>query len=367
MSRFRLLALLIAVPWLVGTASRAQDEGAAKPFEGRVDVAEVLLDVLVTDGDGHIVLGLRPDDFRVTADGEPLEVVAATFYSNRRLLDEETAERLGIDTAAVSDQRLFILFFDDQSIRAHEAPELLRRQRQAGREAVKWIGKELLPGDLVAVAGFRRSHLELYSDFTTDRDATIAAIARAARGEPSTARWPSRMRPESALPSLRSGLAEPDELARATPTIEKALAALGEASTGIVGRKNLVLFTSGFGRMGSFGFYAVESRTFEPMVEALNAGNVAAYVADLVSPLASHSLEGSASVLADETGGIAFVGRPRFDRVLDRIGDSTNGYYLVAVRPREGRAGEYHEIEVELGNPEFRVTARGGFRVGGEG
>lgn len=367
MSRFSPIALLIAAPMLAGTAAQAQDEPTAPPFAGQVEVAEVLLDVLVTDGDGHIVLGLRPDDFDVSADGEPLEVVAATFYSNRRLLDEETADRLGIDTAAVSDQRLFVLFFDDQSIRAHEAPELLRRQRQAGREAVRWIDEKLLPGDLVAVAGFRRSHLELYSDFTAERDATIAALERAARGEPSTARWPSRMRPEGSLPSLRSGLAAPDELARGTPTIEKALAALGEAATGIVGRKNLVLFTSGFGRMGSFGFYAVESRTFEPMVEALNAGNVAAYVADLVSPRASHSLEGSATALADATGGLAFVGRPRFDRVLEQIGDSTNGYYLVAVRPRAGHAGSYHELEVELKNPEFRVTARGGFRVGGAG
>lgn len=365
MSRSRQIALLLAALWLPGGPIGAQGEPATPPFEGEVEVAEVLLDVLVTDGEGHIVLGLRPDDFRVSADGEPLEVVAATFYSNRRLLDEETAARLGIDTSTVSDRRLFLLFFDDQSIRAHEAPELLRRQRQAGREAARWIGKELLPGDLVAVAGFRRSHLELYVDFTADREATLAAIERAAKGEPSNASWPSRMRPEGPLPSLRAGLSEPDQLARETPTIESALVALGEAATGIVGRKNLVLFTSGFGRMGSFGFYAVESRTFDPMVQALNAGNVATYVADLVSPRASHSLEGSASVLAEQTGGVAFVGRPRFDRVLDQIGDSTNGYYLVAVRPREGRVEGYRKLDVEVENPEFRVTARGGFRFGG--
>lgn len=365
MSRIRSIALVSAALLLPGAWVGAQDEPAATPFAGEVDVAEVLLDVLVTDGDGHVVLGLRRDDFSVSADGEPLEMVAATFYSNRRLLDEATAERLGIDTAAVSDQRLFLLFFDDQSVRAHEAPELLRRQRQAGREAARWIEEELLPGDLVAVAGFRRSHLELYADFGDDREATLAALERAARGEPSSARWPSRMRPEGSLPSLRAGLPELEELARETPTIEKALAALGEAAAGIVGRKNLVLFTSGFGRMGAFGFYAVESRTFDPMVEALNAGNVATYVADLVSPRASHSLEGSATQLAEETGGLAFVGRPRFDRVLDQIGASTNGYYLVSVRPRQGRLDGYRELEVKVENPEFRVTSRGGFRFGG--
>ena len=120
----------------------------------------------------------------------------------------------------------------------------------------------------MAVAGFRRSHLELYSDFTTDREATLAAVRRAARGEPSTECWPSRMRPEGSLPSLRAALPDPDQLASETPTIEKALAALGEAAAGIVGRKNLVLFTSGIGSPGAFGLYSVESRTFDPMVEA---------------------------------------------------------------------------------------------------
>lgn len=341
---------------------------AAQPaFEERVEVTEALIDVLVTDRDGHVILGLRPADFEVREGGKPVEVVGATFYSNRRFLDAAGAAKLGIDPAAVPDQRLFVLLFHDQSAKAGEAPDLLARQLRAGHDAARWLRDGLQPGDLVAVASYGTS-LALHQDFTADRAALERAVDRAIRNAAPPERWPSRAPATSGLPALTATLPEGRALREASKSIEDALGALGRAAAPIAGRKNLVLFTSGFGRVGSFtGQYQPEERLYRPMVERLNAGNVAAYVVDLVAPGVEHPLEGAISRLADDTGGRPFFDLVDFGSPLATIAESTNGYYLVAFRAEHpAGASGYAPVEVKVSNPEFRVTARRGYGYGAE-
>ena len=90
----RMTALaLIALCGLGRAAAFAQEqpqEPQEKPqgqFEGRVNVNEVLLDVLVTDARGNVIVGLDKNDFVVTENGRPVELNGLTFYSNRRLLE----------------------------------------------------------------------------------------------------------------------------------------------------------------------------------------------------------------------------------------------------------------------------------------
>ena len=87
-----LLAALVLASWPLVTAAQPTQE-----FTGKVDVNEVLLDVVVTDRDGNVILGLQPEDF-VVSDGEaPVEVRSATFYSNRAFLDSAALHnRLGV-------------------------------------------------------------------------------------------------------------------------------------------------------------------------------------------------------------------------------------------------------------------------------
>lgn len=351
-------ALLLAIPAL-------RPLPAQPAFEGKVEVTEALIDVLVTDRDGNVILGLKPGDFKLREAGRPVEVVAATFYSNRRFLDAAGAARLGIDPAAVPDQRLFVLLFHDQSSKAGEVPDLLARQLRAGRDTARWLRDGLQPGDLVAVASYGTS-LALHQDFTADRAALERAVDRAVKNAAPPKSWPSRTPAESGLPALTATLPEGRALRDASESLEKALATLGRAAAPIAGRKNLVLFTSGFGSTGGLGGqYVIEKRLYDPMVEGLNAGNVAAYAVDLVAPGVEHALENSISRLAADTGGRPFFDLLDFSTPLVTIAESTNGYYLVAFRS-EHPAGEsgYAPIEVELSNPEFRVTARKGYRFG---
>lgn len=62
-----LLWMFLAGALLMALASSAhgQTAGQTPEFRGEVTVNEVLLDALVTDREGHVILGLGPDDFSV--------------------------------------------------------------------------------------------------------------------------------------------------------------------------------------------------------------------------------------------------------------------------------------------------------------
>jgi VWFA-related protein len=371
MRRTRLLPLALSL--LSAPLPPALAQGEAPPpagqFEERIEVGEALLDALVTDRRGNVVLGLGPGDFRVTVDGRPAEVTAATFYSNRRFLDAAGNKPPGLGEPAAPDRRYFVLFFDDQRTEAHENPPLLSRQLEAGRAAERWLREELLPNDLVAVAGFT-SRLELHQDFTNDLDALVRAVGRASRGSNAPAAWPSRAPAGAAgeVPALAAALPAGDQLRDRAPEIHQALTVLAEASAGIPARKNLVLFTTGFGDVDRLGFYQPDTRYDRALVEALNAANLAVYAVDLVPTGTRHPFENFFSRIAGLTGGTAFLDVVQFGVPLARVARETNGYYLVAVRLRgtEAAAG-YRRVEVAVANPELEVRTRSGLRFGSGG
>ena len=73
----------------------AQEEPQAE-FRGELQVTEVLLDVLVTDGSGNAILGLKPEDFIVEDEGEKVDRCSgsrrhATGPADPAALDESRA------------------------------------------------------------------------------------------------------------------------------------------------------------------------------------------------------------------------------------------------------------------------------------
>ena len=359
--RFACIAIVLALVSALAPPRAGAQEPAAQ-FGEEVQVSEALLDVLVTDRQGNVVLGLGPGDFRVTLDGRPAEVTGAAFYSNRRFLESANAAALGIDPEAVPDRRLFVIFVDDQRFESFEARGLLQRQFDAGRALERWLRSELLPSDLVAVVSFDVA-LRLQADFTNDLPTLRAAVERAVRGEEAPGNWPSRRSAEETTPSLAAHLPEGEALGRETGEIHKALTVLGAALEPVAGRKNLILFTIGFGDVDPFGVYRPDPRYHDRMIEQLNAANVAVYPVDLSPADARHTLEGSFTEIARATGGEASFRAIGFDQPLDRIARETNGYYLVSVRTGPGTEGGYREVEVEAVNPEFRMKARGGLEL----
>jgi len=338
------------------------EEPVPESFDETVEVTEVLLDALVTDREGNVVVGLTPDDFIVEENGNPIEVSAAYFYSNLELVESAAGEDTGgsgvLPGTSASD-RYFILFFHDQR---RGSTRLAKQQILAAKEAKEWIERGREFSDYVAVASFG-SRLEIHQDFTQSTPDLVRAVDRAAISKKESNEWSTR-RGESAadVPSLISQLPEGKKLGKKSRDIEDALVLLSEASRPIVGRKNLILFTSGFGKIDPFGRYLPGDRDIERVKESFNSSNIAAYPIETTPDNTEHPLRNALHEIADSTSGRLYYNFTRFGTPMQAIADSTTGYYLLAYSSEiaEGR-DDFREVDVRLRNPEFRVSARRGY------
>ena len=355
------LPLLLALPLVLAASARAQDQAPppSPPFGEEVEVTEVLLDVLVTDRDGNVIVGLRPEDFVVEEGGEAVPLLDVSFYSNRPQLDAD-----GRRVAAPGSERYFVLFFHDQRDIHAEVPGLLPRQLDAGRHATDWLASLQLD-DWVAVVSYSTS-LKVQQDFTHDREAMKKAIDDASRGGGrASGNWASRLPPEG-QPSLLRNLPRGRELLRESDDFYEAVEIVARATEPLVGRKNLVLFSTGFGRVNTFNQFEPEARYYDPMVRALNDANVAVYSLDLAPLSVTMPIADALAMLSADTGGRYFDNVVNFATPLEQAAAEATGYYLLAYQathPR-GRSG-FQPVKVSVKNPEFRVKARSGYAYGG--
>ncbi len=327
----------------------------------RIRVAEVLLDVLVTDRKGNVIEGLGAEDFVVLHDGEEQEVTSASFYGGP---SELSATGEGATTRT---DRYFILMFHDQRM---QAPQLAGPQMDNARWLKRWIEEELQPNDQVAVFAYQ-ARLKVYLDFSRDRDEILAAVDAASRNKKDLEPWLTRSEPEfdPNSPSLLVNLPKGKELARQSRKLQQALELLGEAASGIAGRKNLIMFSLGFGEIGQFGSYTPDPRYYPQMREALNAGNVAVYTIDTMGSrrrsIASASLNDSLSHISNETGGHYYANFTNILSPMRQVAEENQGYYLVSFRSEyEAGTQGYRGIKVKVRDGKYKVRSRTGFRYG---
>ena len=350
------IAPLLAVLALVLPAAAQQQP----PFQERVDVNVVLLDVIVTDNRGNQILGLTKDDFVVKENGTEQSVESVDYFTNRRLLDQRE-EDAPFKVEQVREERYFIFFFDKPS-----DPGLLSDQLARAREAAKkFVRNEMKEGDRVAVAGhdFR---LKIYGDFTADKKQISKAIDDAARFGRGITKPAADVADASILRNM-SG----ETLMNRTGTVYEALDVLARALRPIRGRKNLVLFSPGVmdvNEEARGGMIVSRSRHLDPAIESLNTANVTVYPVQIqrdpvMDPIYHQRLEEFAS----STGGQYFRFNTTFGPALDKIDDVNAGYYLLSYRaPRQMGPGGFQKVEVSVRNhPELRVNSRSGYAFGG--
>jgi VWFA-related protein len=345
-----------------GQAPQGQDPQGQ--FTGKVNVNEVLLDVLVTDANGNVIVGLDKNDFVVKDNGNPVDLTGVTFYSNRRLLESNpTLAKQGVSTEQGTEDRYFILFFEDQKDTAQEAPRLISQQLEAAKRARGWVDGDMQPNDWVAVVSYD-TRLKVQQDFTHDRKALVQAIGDAVKAKDPEGNYPSRI--DTSKPSLLAGLPKGKELRKKTPKIYDALQVIARSAGNIRGRKNLLLFTFGLpSNETPFGQFVPDKRYFLPTVNALNANNVAVYSLDLTPPAVQHTLSDSLNLMSNDTGGRYFYNVTNFSTPLDQIAKENNGYYLLSYQSEQpaGKSG-FQNVTVTTANPEFRVKARKGYEYG---
>ncbi len=357
---------LVALCGATGLARAQEPEKPQAEFQGKVNVNEVLLDVLVTDAKGNVIVGLDKNDFTVKENGKPVALTGVTFYSNRRLLESSPKlAKQGVTVDQATDDRYFVLFFQDLKETAQEAPRLLSQQLEAAKRARGWVDGELLPNDWVAVVSFD-TRLKVQQDFTHDRRALVTAIGDAIQAKDPEGNFPSRISGKG--PSLLAGLPKGGELRDKTPNVYEAMQQVARAAGNIRGRKNLLLFTYGLpGRENPFGSFVPDDRYFNPTVRILNNNNVAVYSLDMTPPGVDHTLSDSLNLLSKDTGGRYFFNVTNFSTPLDQVAKENNGYYLLSYESNQpaGKSG-FQDVEVKTSNPEFRLKSRKGYEYGKE-
>jgi VWFA-related protein len=329
-----------------------------QPFEERIEVNAVLLDVIVTDSKGHHILGLGPDDFIVKENGVEQSVDSVDYFTNRRLLDQRE-EQATFKVERVREDRYFIFFFDKPEAGA------MHDELTLAREAVRdFVRNEMKPADLVAIVG-HDVRLKVYSDFTGDKARLERALNEATRFGRGITSAPAGDGP-SLLRNMKS-----KELIDKTGTVYQAVDLLADSTRPIRARKNLVLISPGIADRNEDVFagemLGSRSRYVDPMLESLNAANVSVYAVQLQRNVAPTALfHQRLSEMAESTGGRYFQQNVSFKTPIVEIENVNSGYYLVTYRSKQprGKSG-FQKVDVRLRNPEFRVVTRSGYGFGG--
>ncbi len=342
----------------------AQEEPIAT-FDDLSEVKEVLLDVIAVDRSGQIVTGLGRDDFVIEEDGEAVEITGVSFYTTRYGPDGALLNADG----AVPSSRYFIFFFHDRISSGSIGDYLARQRSKARRGSLTWVEKHMLPSDWIAVASYDL-RLKVHQDFSQDRLALAAAIKSAtARKDPEKGLGRrGRPLPPAGTPALLRHLPAGKALRRESRNFYDGLRLIAEAAGYAVGRKNLLLFSAGFGQLDSGGSISeTDRRRYPPMVHALNDHNVAVYPIDLTPVGVYHHQSRLLAILAVETGGLYFRDPISFLVPLQRVSEETAGYYLISYQSQRPavRSG-FQRVEVRARDRSIMLRARKGYRYGSE-
>jgi len=341
------------------TGDAAAEGEMAAGFKDLVEVSEVLLDVVATDAEGAPVVGLGEEDFVVEEGGEPVKITGVSYYSTRYGPGEtpDTAEE-------IPWSRYLIFFFDHQPRDARYGSESMRQKLRSLQQCRRWVEEEMQPSDWAAVVRWD-GDLAVYRDFTQDRDSLLSALERAATGKRPADFEPGRRRAGEEFFSIRDRL-EPRENRGERETIYGALGRVAAATGHVVGRKNLLLFTLGFGERDPGGYESYPDPERYPELEALlNDHNVAVYPVDLTPPGRQARYGEVLERIATDTGGFYdedFVG---VLRLIKDVAEENQGFYLLSYQsPRPAGEIGYQRLEVRARDPEISVRARRGYRYG---
>ena len=391
------------VAWL-GAGMSAQQAGTGQeqqqpPVTFRLEVNYVEVDAVVTDEDGAFVDDLTLEDFEVFEDGEPQSVDAFSLIN----IPVARAERPLFADAPIApdiasndrpfDGRVFVLLLDD----LHTAPLRTGHVKVAARE---FIERHIGANDLVSV--FHTSgRSDASQGFTGNRRLLLAAVNKfIGQGTRSgvLTRNDTFFRALSQDPTARVV----DELDFERGTKARASLAtlrdLSEWLAGVRGRRKAVVFLS---QGIDYDIYDVIEQPYgativaevKRTIAAATQANVALYTLDPrgIATVGSDEIEAgiiqddlstggttglrsdslrynlrlaqdSLQVLADETGGMAFVNSNDLSGAFSRIIEDNSSYYVLGYYATDSRRdGSFRAIDVRVTRPGLVVRARNGY------
>jgi VWFA-related protein len=416
---------LRAVLWaaIAGSALAQDPKPQASPdvvFPAGVE--QVTVDVLVLDGRGQPVEGLRREDFTVKEDGRAQAITA--FEAVRVPEFAPTPSRTRVSTnvlARPAVERSFVIVFDDANITQYSTA----RARQAMSE---FIRKGLGPGDEVMIVP-TTGGAWWTGRSPSDRESLLAYVQRlegkyrpdAGAGRiwdhEAMAIWMGRdpqvlsqvarrwfennLIPESYPSADRQTRADLDVSpglalirAKAQEVYRSAvgrlrltldvLARVAESLDQLRGRKNLLLVSEGFimdPSQPEFRQVVQAARRANAAIHFLDAGGAEGAVGKAGMPggnaesgrgveerdtttvlaLAVRATEGARSVAAD-TGGSVVPATGGLGDAMARIAQESRAYYLIGYNSTNTkRDGSFRKLSVEVARPGVDIRARRGY------
>lgn len=393
----RKLALLLA----------ALVAGAQSPEEPtiRVTVANVLLDVIVTDRKGNPVTDLKPSDFRVSQDNKPRPVVSANRVDLPRRAaipaaanQPPPARSTTATPPATSTQRTIALVVDDLGL----SVQSLALVRDGIR---RFIEKQLQPTDRVAIIR-TGGNIGALQQFTSD-PALLRVAASRLRFNPR-----SRAHVEQGLKTdpddLKAAIERADDQGKENALVG-ALGTLNIVTAGLAnapGRKSVILFTDSLPvlerrressplgeELTDYGpnprvFAAIRKLTDSAsrnavVIHTVDAKGLLSYGLDMTENAAAvrypviingarqtrdlriqNALDGLKFV-AQQTGGTFTTNNNDMNDALLKSVNSDASYYLLAYQPDpaifDAPAEVFHRLKVTVTRPGLEVRYRPGF------
>lgn len=386
------------------TSGQAQPQKNKKPGIA-VHSEVVLIPAIVTDHSGAHVSGLTQADFTVLENGQR-QKIAFFHHIQANAAPEEPASPNPSPPGEFTNktqsrsERSAILVFDLLNSSVTE-------QSNARDELMKFLTESSELEEPICLLAFDAYGVRLLHDFTKNPALLAEALKntngqRSPKDTPTDANplestfrgvlgWNSRSvnRSMAAAQGRRAMLRyftdnQAANLSTRTWLTLEALREIGEAYSGIPGRKSLIWATGGFPfEMGDASHFGAYERALLPAYEdawrTLARGNIAVYpldVEDLVNPafvapntgqpLPQHigvtSDVGKLESFAESTGGKLCDRKTSALGCFDAAVDDSSDYYLIGFYQSSGNSNPgWRKLSVKVSRPDVQVRSRSGY------
>jgi VWFA-related protein len=335
----------------------AQQEAVA-PGVIQAESNLVLVNVIVTDKQGHYLRDIKREEFHVFEDGKEQPI---TSFSHEAGNQPGTAGEPGAITPVAAHRTEYaLLFFDNASM--NPDGQLYERD-----QAARFVEMAASPDRKMAVINFDGfPHLD--QNFTSDRDLLLKAVKQIKLA-------PTRMDSENHGDRRTTERWRQQESALDVQYLLQALRDVARTLGTAPGRKTLIFLSAGI------PVTPEAQRDFQYTVDALNKANVGVYAIDALGlegpSLASASVGHTSRLptgsienppppglypLASQTGGFAYINKNDLQAAMERAFQDMKEYYILAYnQPNPVHDGRYHKIRAKVDRPGVEIRMREGY------
>jgi VWFA-related protein len=401
-----LIITAIAVAGAAGVWAQTQNQPQAA-FADSIQVRALEIEAVVMDRDGQRIQGLGKDDFKLMVDGE--EVPIDYFAEVRDGNYVQTVEAYPEVVAGKRSPTSYLLFIDEFFVLPNDRDQVLK--------AIIERIPNMEPGDQVAVTAWDGTELAVLTPWTSSQEEAAAALqaamnrpAHGLRRETERRQYSVTTRPEDMFrgggslmdPSMDQYRLGTQERMYSDLLLHQLQGVVGAASATLrafptpPGRKVFMLLAGGW-PMDVTSYIARDpsravyqrgipegAEIYSQIITTANLLGYTAYPVDLPGMKTTTGADASRATsvgagaigfteftleqeehsslrfIAAETGGLAFINGQRITS-LSEVGEDVRSFYWISFSPTWAGDDEFHDIHVEVKNPDLRVRNRAGY------